>query len=110
VSATPKPPPRRKVTTLRLQEMKAQGEKIAALTAYDWLMAKVLDESGIDVILVGDSAAMVFCGYDTTISMTMPQMLYHAGGPRSARWWSATCPSCPTSSARRRRCATRAPS
>jgi 3-methyl-2-oxobutanoate hydroxymethyltransferase len=79
VSATPKPPPRRKVTTLRLQEMKAQGEKIAALTAYDWLMAKVLDESGIDVILVGDSAAMVFCGYDTTISMTMPQMLYHAG-------------------------------
>jgi len=78
VSATPKPPPRRKVTTLRLQEMKAQGEKIAALTAYDWLMAKVLDESGIDVILVGDSAAMVFCGNDTTISMTMQQMLYHA--------------------------------
>ena len=78
MSTVPKPPPRRKVTTLRLQEMKAQGERIAALTAYDWLMARLLDESGIDVILVGDSAGMVFAGHDTTISMTMPQMLYHA--------------------------------
>ncbi len=78
MSNSPKLPPRRKVTTLRLQEMKAQGERIAALTAYDWLMARVLDESGIDVILVGDSAGMVFAGQDTTISMTMPQMLYHA--------------------------------
>ncbi|MBL8840582.1 MAG: 3-methyl-2-oxobutanoate hydroxymethyltransferase [Planctomycetes bacterium] len=78
MSTVPKPPPRRKVTTLRLQEMKTQGERIAALTAYDWLMARLLDESGIDVILVGDSAGMVFAGHDTTISMTMPQMLYHA--------------------------------
>ena len=78
MSNVQKPPPRRKVTTLRLQEMKTQGERIAALTAYDWLMARLLDESGVDVILVGDSAGMVFAGHDTTISMTMPQMLYHA--------------------------------
>jgi 3-methyl-2-oxobutanoate hydroxymethyltransferase len=74
----PKESAPRKVTTLRLQEMKKQREPIAALTAYDWLMARLLDEAGVDVILVGDSAAMVFCGYDTTISMTMTQMLYHA--------------------------------
>jgi 3-methyl-2-oxobutanoate hydroxymethyltransferase len=71
-------PKRRKVTTLRLQEMKEQGERIACLTAYDFVMARLLDEAGIDVLLVGDSAGMVFGGYDTTISVTMPQMLYHA--------------------------------
>jgi 3-methyl-2-oxobutanoate hydroxymethyltransferase len=76
--AEPKERPRRKVTTLRLREMKQQGEPIAALTAYDWLTAKLLDEAGLDLLLVGDSAGMVFCGQDTTISMTMPQMLYHA--------------------------------
>jgi 3-methyl-2-oxobutanoate hydroxymethyltransferase len=69
---------RRKVTTLRLQEMKQQRERIACLTAYDAIMARLLDEAGIDVVLVGDSAGMVFGGYDTTISVTMPQMLYHA--------------------------------
>ncbi len=69
---------RRKVTTSRLQEMKEQDEKIACLTAYDYLMASVLDEAGVDVILVGDSAGTVFAGYDTTIPMTMTQMLYHA--------------------------------
>ena len=69
---------RRKVTTLRLQEMKEQGERIACLTAYDFATARLLDEAGIDVLLVGDSAGMVFGGYDTTISVTMPQMLYHA--------------------------------
>jgi 3-methyl-2-oxobutanoate hydroxymethyltransferase len=69
---------RRKVTTRRLQEMKEAGEPIACLTAYDHLMAAILDRSGIDVILVGDSAGTVFAGYDTTIPMTMEQMLYHA--------------------------------
>jgi 3-methyl-2-oxobutanoate hydroxymethyltransferase len=57
--------------------MKAAGQKIACLTAYDYLMAQVLDEAGIDLILVGDSAGTVFAGYDTTIPMTMEQMLYH---------------------------------
>ena len=68
----------RKVTTQRLLEMKAKGEKISCLTAYDHLMAAILDEAGLDLILVGDSAGTVFAGYDTTIPMTMTQMLYHA--------------------------------
>ncbi|HEX5420139.1 MAG TPA: 3-methyl-2-oxobutanoate hydroxymethyltransferase [Gammaproteobacteria bacterium] len=68
----------RKVTTHRLQEMKAQGERIACLTAYDYLTASILDEAGIDLLLVGDSAGNVFAGYDTTIPLTMEQMLYHA--------------------------------
>jgi 3-methyl-2-oxobutanoate hydroxymethyltransferase len=68
----------RKVTTLRLREMKAAGQRIACLTAYDYLTAAALDRAGIDVILVGDSAGNVFAGHDTTIPMTMEQMLYHA--------------------------------
>jgi 3-methyl-2-oxobutanoate hydroxymethyltransferase len=69
---------RRKVTTRRLQEMKAKSERIACLTAYDHLMARLIDKANIDVILVGDSAGTVFAGHDTTIPMTMEQMLYHA--------------------------------
>jgi 3-methyl-2-oxobutanoate hydroxymethyltransferase len=68
----------RKVTTQRLKEMKGAGERIACLTAYDYLTAAILDSSGIDVILVGDSAGNVFAGYDTTIPTTMEHMLYHA--------------------------------
>ncbi len=67
----------RKVTTLRLQEMKAANEKISALTAYDFLTARMLDQAGIDMILVGDSASMVFAGNDTTVPMKMDEMLYH---------------------------------
>jgi 3-methyl-2-oxobutanoate hydroxymethyltransferase len=67
----------RKVTTLRLQEMKQSKEKISALTAYDFLTARFIDQAGIDVILVGDSASMVFAGNDTTLPMKMDEMLYH---------------------------------
>jgi len=67
----------RKVTTQRLLEMKARGEPIACLTAYDYLTASILDAAGIDLVLVGDSAGNVFAGYDTTIPMTVEQMLYH---------------------------------
>jgi 3-methyl-2-oxobutanoate hydroxymethyltransferase len=67
----------RKVTTLRLLEMKEAGERIAALTAYDFLTAQILDQAGIDLILVGDSASMVFAGNDTTLPMKMEEMLYH---------------------------------
>jgi 3-methyl-2-oxobutanoate hydroxymethyltransferase len=67
----------RKVTTLRLKEMKRSGDKIACLTAYDYLTAHLLDQSGIDMILVGDSASMVFAGNDTTLPMKMDEMLYH---------------------------------
>ncbi len=67
----------RKVTTLRLAEMKARGEKIAMLTAYDYSMAKLIDEAGMDVILVGDSASNVMVGNMTTLPMTLDQMIYH---------------------------------
>jgi len=66
-----------KVTTATLIDMKARGEKIVALTAYDFLLAELLDEVGIDLILVGDSLGTVFAGYESTVPVTMDQMLYH---------------------------------
>lgn len=71
-------PIERKVTTRGLRRMKESGERIAALTAYDQIMAELLDEAGIDVILVGDSVATVVQGLDTTVNVTMEHMLYHA--------------------------------
>ena len=68
----------RAVTTYRLSEMKQRGEKISMLTAYDYSMARILDQAGIDVILVGDSAANVIAGYETTVPITLDQMIYHA--------------------------------
>ena len=68
----------RKVTTRRLAEMKSKGEKIAMLTAYDYSMAKLIDEAGMDAILIGDSAANVMAGYPTTLPITLDQMIYHA--------------------------------
>ena len=68
----------RVVTTYRLSEMKARGEKISMLTAYDYSMARILDSAGIDVILVGDSAANVMAGHTTTVPITLDQMIYHA--------------------------------
>jgi 3-methyl-2-oxobutanoate hydroxymethyltransferase len=67
----------KKITVPIIMQMKAQQEKIAALTAYDYLMALFLDDAGVDIILVGDSGAMVFCGYETTIPITMDDMIYH---------------------------------
>jgi 3-methyl-2-oxobutanoate hydroxymethyltransferase len=67
----------KKVTTRSLLTMKQQGDPIAALTAYDYLMAQLLDRSGVDLILVGDSAGMVIQGLDTTVGVTLEQMLYH---------------------------------
>ena len=69
---------KRKVTTQRLREMKQRGEKIAMLTAYDYTMAKIVDGAGIDVILVGDSASNVMAGNQTTLPITLDQMIYHA--------------------------------
>ena len=68
----------RAVTTLRLKQMKEQGEKISMLTSYDYSMAKIVDAAGIDVILVGDSAANVMAGHQTTLPITLDQMIYHA--------------------------------
>ena len=67
----------KKVTAHRLREMKQQGEKIAMLTAYDYSMASVIDQAGVDVILVGDSASNVMVGNRTTLPMTVDQMIYH---------------------------------
>ncbi|WDF54739.1 3-methyl-2-oxobutanoate hydroxymethyltransferase [Mucilaginibacter sp. KACC 22063] len=68
----------KRVTTHSLQEMKNRGEKIAMLTAYDYSMATIVDDAGIDVILVGDSASNVMAGHETTLPITLDQMIYHA--------------------------------
>lgn len=68
----------RRITTHVLHEMKLKGEKIAMLTAYDYSIARILDEAGIDIILVGDSASNVMAGFDTTLPITLDNMIYHA--------------------------------
>ncbi len=68
----------KRVTTHVLQEMKNRGEKISMLTSYDYSMAKIVDVAGIDIILVGDSASNVMAGHETTLPITLDQMIYHA--------------------------------
>jgi 3-methyl-2-oxobutanoate hydroxymethyltransferase len=67
-----------KITTNTLQVMKQKGEKISMLTAYDFSMARIFDDAGIDVLLVGDSASNVMAGHETTLPITLDQMIYHA--------------------------------
>src|ERR1700751_958500 len=67
-----------KITTRVLQEMKESGEKISMLTAYDYTLGRIFDAAGIDVILVGDSASNVMAGHETTLPITLDQMIYHA--------------------------------
>ena len=83
------PPPRmsthseiKRITTHILQEMKGRGEKISMLTAYDYSMARMVDAAGMDVILVGDSASNVMAGHETTLPITLDQMIYHAAAVR----------------------------
>lgn len=68
----------KRITTNTIQEMKQQGVKIAMLTAYDFSMARIVDEAGIDIILVGDSASNVMAGHETTLPITLDHMIYHA--------------------------------
>ncbi|MEL6392537.1 MAG: 3-methyl-2-oxobutanoate hydroxymethyltransferase, partial [Bacteroidota bacterium] len=68
----------KRVTTNTLQAMKRDGEKIAMLTAYDYSMARILDSANVDVLLVGDSASNVMAGHETTLPITLDQMIYHA--------------------------------
>lgn len=68
----------KRITTNTLQKMKASGQKIAMLTAYDFSFARLIDEGGVDVILVGDSASNVMAGHETTLPITLDQMIYHA--------------------------------
>ncbi len=70
----------KRITTKSLIDMKANGEKISMLTAYDFTMAKIVDSAGVDVILVGDSASNVMAGHETTLPITLDQMIYHASG------------------------------
>jgi 3-methyl-2-oxobutanoate hydroxymethyltransferase len=74
----------RAVTTYRLTEMKRNGERISMLTGYDFSTARILDEAGMDVILVGDSAANVMAGHETTLPITLDEMIYHAKSVRRA--------------------------
>src|SRR5271168_4475216 len=68
----------KKITTHSLQNMKANGERISMITAYDFSFARLFDQAGIDVILVGDSASNVMAGHETTLPITLDQMIYHA--------------------------------
>ncbi len=88
--------PGKRITTRTLQKMRDDGKSISMLTAYDYPTAEVLDEAGIDILLVGDSLAMVVQGHETTLPATMDQMIYHAEmvGRAAHRAWSlSTCPS-----------------
>jgi 3-methyl-2-oxobutanoate hydroxymethyltransferase len=75
---------RRRTTIRDLQEMKRRGERIVALTAYDYLFARIVDESGVDLILVGDSVGQVVAGYESTLPVTLDDMIYHARAVRRA--------------------------
>lgn len=77
MSVTPSRPAKR-VTVHTLEEMKQRNEKISMLTAYDFSLARIIDDAGIDVILVGDSASNVMAGHETTLPITLDQMIYHA--------------------------------
>jgi len=81
MSSTPARPERR-VTVRRLLEMKVAGEKIAVLTAYDVLFARLVDEAGMDIVLVGDSAGQVVAGHDSTLPVTLEDMIYHGRAVR----------------------------
>jgi 3-methyl-2-oxobutanoate hydroxymethyltransferase len=68
----------KRVTTRTIQDMKVRGEKVSMLTAYDFSMARLVDSAGVDIILVGDSASNVMAGHETTLPITLDQMIYHA--------------------------------
>jgi 3-methyl-2-oxobutanoate hydroxymethyltransferase len=74
--------PIQKITVPEIIAMKERGEKISALTAYDFLFASILDDAGIEIVLVGDSGAMVFAGHDTTLPITLDEMIYHTRAVR----------------------------
>jgi 3-methyl-2-oxobutanoate hydroxymethyltransferase len=82
VSLTPIGEPRQKITTASLREKKLQHQPITCLTAYDYATARLVDEAGIDIVLVGDSLAMTMLGYDNTLSVTTDEMLHHARAVR----------------------------
>lgn len=74
--------PARRITTRDLREMKKRGEKIVALTAYDYVFGRILDQCDVDVVLVGDSLGQIVCGYESTLPVTVDQMIHHASAVR----------------------------
>src|SRR3982074_2558072 len=82
VSLTPIGEPRRKITTATLREKKLHRDPITCLTAYDYATARLVDEAGIDIVLVGDSLAMTMLGYENTLSVTVDEMLHHVRAAR----------------------------
>jgi 3-methyl-2-oxobutanoate hydroxymethyltransferase len=76
---------RDKVTKSTILDMRVKGEKIVALTSYDYLCAKIVDESGVDMILVGDSLGMVVLGYENTLPVTMEEIIHHCKAVARAR-------------------------
>ena len=82
----------KRVTTNVIQEMKAKGENISMLTAYDYTLAKIVDHAGIDVILVGDSASNVMAGHETTLPITLDNMIYHATSVVTVSYTHLTLP------------------
>jgi 3-methyl-2-oxobutanoate hydroxymethyltransferase len=92
VSLTPIGEPRQKITVATLHEKKSQRQPITCLTAYDYASARLVDEAGIDVVLVGDSLAMTMLGYENTLSVTLDEMLHHAKAVRRG----VTCRMAPT--------------
>src|SRR5258708_1105125 len=82
VSLTPIGEPRRKITTATLREKKLRRDPITCLTAYDYATARLVDEAGIDIVLVGDSLAMTMLGYENTLSVTVDEMLHHVRAVR----------------------------
>src|SRR3990172_4124618 len=84
VAMDPRPEAVSKITVPAILDRKLRGEKIACLTAYDYPTARLVDESGIDIILVGDSLAQVVLGYDSTIPVTVDEMLHHLRAVRRA--------------------------
>jgi len=94
--------PRKRVTIHELRRMKAEGERIAMVTAYDATMARLVGAGGADVVLVGDSLGMVVQGHDSTLPVTLEHMIYHSAAVHRglardrARTWSPTCRSAAT--------------
>src|SRR5690348_3561761 len=82
VSLTPNGEPRRKITVASLKEKKLRHEAITCLTAYDYASARLVDEAGIDIVLVGDSLAQTMLGYENTLSVTVDEMLHHTKAVR----------------------------
>ena len=81
----------KRITTHTLQKMKSSGTKIPMLTAYDFSFAKIFDDAGIDVLLVGDSASNVMAGHETTLPITLDQMIYHSSSVRPRRHRNPDC-------------------